>query len=53
MVAAWHTAYNLTAATEATRGEVAALSTVLVMVLAGVLVRRDAGGRPAVPAGRR
>lgn len=55
LVACWHTAYNLTTATEATAGLPAAVASTLVMVVTAVVLLRSrrAGDRvPAPTAGR-
>lgn len=55
LVAAWHTAFNLTSATDATSGVGAAVSSTLVMVGAvAIVVRERRRGRPAgaVPSSR-
>jgi membrane protease YdiL (CAAX protease family) len=50
LVAAWHTAYNLSTATEATAGAAAAISTTLVMAVTIVLLFRSrTGATHAVP----
>ena len=55
--AAWHATYNLTVATAAGQGVIAALATAVVMVWAGVLVvlelRARRRGRPSVLGSRR
>lgn len=43
LAAAWHTAFNLTSATEATGDVVPAISSTLVIVVAVAVVRRDRG----------
>ncbi len=46
LVAAWHTAFNLTSATDATAGAAAAVSSTLVMVAAAWIVLVDLRGGP-------
>jgi CAAX protease family protein len=47
-VAVWHAAYNLSAATAAADGTIAAIATACVIFWAITLVHRERGGEPAL-----